>query len=87
MNKKAVIKLVKDFGLEIDYDQWYEEGWLRVVASDHADHYGIQLIDVLILRESDTRDNILYGLQHFLIEIGQFVKESRIRHELGIKIN
>lgn len=82
MNKEEVIELVNIFGLFVDYDQWEEKGWIRIKS--HDSRYQMNKKGCLIIYDDYIREGILELLQNSLVDLGQSIKQMKIREELGV---
>jgi len=88
MKKEEVIELVEMFGLIIDFDQWDEKGWVRIVSETHTTLYGYGKNCLILYREdaelTSGRNIILNELRDSLIDLGKNIKARDIKYELGI---
>jgi hypothetical protein len=83
MNKQELHRLVKMFGLNVDYCQWEEKGWARINSIDWPELYGNKNNCVILYKEDDE-DMITEELRLSLIKLGGNIKADEIRKALNI---
>lgn len=70
---KFIIDSVKTFGLWIDYDQWYEKGWIRIESLNHKD------LKPLIIYQDENEEAILEELRNYMYSIGAYSFKERFK--------
>ena len=70
---KFIMDSVKTFGLWIDYDQWYEKGWIRIESLNHKD------LKPLIIYQDENEEAILEELRNYMYSIGAYSFKERFK--------
>lgn len=85
--KSKILKLVKTFGLCVDYDQWDEDGknWIRVESSKYKE------AGCVIIQKDDLEFNVHQEetyieetFQNFLMRIGEIKFKKKLNNLLEI---
>jgi hypothetical protein len=69
---KFITDSVKTFGLWIDYDQWYEKGWIRIESLNHD-------LKPLIIYQDENEEAILEELRNYMYSIGAYSFKEKFK--------
>jgi hypothetical protein len=71
---KFVLDSVETFGLDVDYDQWKEKGWVRIKSKVWTD------FRPMILFQDQTEEVILDELRNYMYCLGEYTFKLKFRN-------
>ncbi len=83
--KEEVLKMIDNFLLEVDLDNWETKGWIRV--EDKNQKNGEYIESAIIWKELVEREGIIYvkrQLKDYIIRIGIDEQKQQLKKLLGI---
>jgi hypothetical protein len=72
--RKFVLDSAETFGLDVDYDQWYEKVWIRIKSLNHKD------LKPLIIYQDENEEAILEELRNYMYSIGAYSFKEKFRN-------
>jgi hypothetical protein len=73
-----ILNSVETFGLNVDFDQWNEKGWIRIESKVWTD------FRPLIIFQDFTEDAILDELRNYMYCLGEYSFKSKFKNLLGL---